>query len=99
ESELVSEVAAHAASHINGTDDIQNATASQKGLATAAQITKLDGIEESADITDAVNVASSIHGVSGKTTPVNADEIGLIDSAASWVLKKLTWSNLKATLK
>ena len=45
------------------------------------------------------NVASIIHGVSAKTTPVDADEIGLIDSAASWVLKKLTWANIKATLK
>jgi hypothetical protein len=45
------------------------------------------------------NIASIIHGVSAKTTPVDADELGLIDSAASWVLKKLTWSNLKATLK
>ena len=31
----------HAASHTDGTDDIQDATASQKGLATAAQITAL----------------------------------------------------------
>ena len=45
------------------------------------------------------NIASIIHGVSAKTTPVDADEIGLIDSAALWVLKKLTWANLKATLK
>ena len=28
----------HAATHVDGSDDIQNATASQKGLATAAQI-------------------------------------------------------------
>jgi hypothetical protein len=40
---------AHAASHTNGTDDIQDATASAKGLATAAQITKLDGIEAGAN--------------------------------------------------
>jgi len=39
---------AHAASHTDGTDDIQDATAAQKGLATAAQITKLDGIESGA---------------------------------------------------
>lgn len=38
----------HAASHTDGTDDIQNATAAQKGLATATQITKLDGIETAA---------------------------------------------------
>lgn len=49
----------HAATHVNGTDDIQNATAAQKGLATAAQITKLDGIEALADVTDATNVAAA----------------------------------------
>lgn len=50
---------AHAASHTDGTDDIQDATSGQKGLATAAQITKLDAIEASADVTDAVNVAAA----------------------------------------
>lgn len=40
--------ATHATSHTDGTDDIQSATASQKGLATATQITKLDGIETGA---------------------------------------------------
>jgi hypothetical protein len=50
---------AHAASHTNGTDDIQSATALQKGVATAAQITKLDGIEALADVTDATNVAAA----------------------------------------
>jgi hypothetical protein len=90
---------AHAASHTNGSDDIQNATASVKGLATAAQITKLDGIEASADVTDAANVGSSIHGETEKTTPVDADTFALIDSAASNVLKKVTWANIKATLK
>lgn len=39
---------AHAGQHTDGTDDIQDATAAQKGLATAAQITKLDGIEAGA---------------------------------------------------
>ena len=38
----------HADSHTDGTDDVQAATASQKGLATAEQITKLDGIESGA---------------------------------------------------
>jgi hypothetical protein len=50
---------AHASTHTNGTDDIQNATSAQKGLATAAQITKLDGIEALADVTDAANVAAA----------------------------------------
>jgi len=91
---------AHAASHVTGgSDAIQSATASQNGLATATQITKLDGIEALADVTDAGNVGSSIHGATAKTTPVDADTVPLIDSAASNVLKKLSWANIKATLK
>lgn len=50
---------AHAGTHTDGTDDIQDATAAQKGLATATQITKLDGIEALADVTDATNVAAA----------------------------------------
>lgn len=50
---------AHASDHTDGTDDVQNATAGQKGLATAVQITKLDGIESLADVTDATNVAAA----------------------------------------
>lgn len=34
-----------------------------------------------------------------KSTPLDSDLFGLVDSAASWVMKKLTWGNLKATLK
>lgn len=49
----------HASRHTNGSDDIQNATAAQKGLATAAQITKLDGIEAAADVTDTANVTAA----------------------------------------
>jgi len=61
--------------------------------------TKLDGIETAADVTDAVNIASSIVGVADKATPVDADSIGLIDSAAANVLKETTWANIKTTLK
>lgn len=42
---------------------------------------------------DAINAASA------KATPVDADMVGLMDSAASNVLKKLSWANIKATLK
>ncbi len=34
-----------------------------------------------------------------KSTPVDADQVGLMDSAASNILKKLSWANIKATLK
>lgn len=47
-------------------------------------------------------VASAIpyntHAATSKTTPVDADEFPLIDSAASFGLKKLTGANLKAWL-
>jgi hypothetical protein len=45
----------HAPNHTDGTDDIQNATASQKGLATAAQITKLDDIQALAEVNNISN--------------------------------------------
>ena len=45
---------------------------------------------------DTIN--SVIHAAASKVTPVDADEIGLVDSAAAWGIKKLTWANLKATL-
>jgi hypothetical protein len=40
----------HKDSHVDGTDDIQDATSGQKGLATATQITKLDGVEAGATV-------------------------------------------------
>jgi hypothetical protein len=81
---------------VDDTDDITEGT---KKFTTAADITKLAGIEALADVTDAGNVGSSIHGASAKTTPVDADTMPLIDSAASNVLKKVTWANIKATIK
>lgn len=80
------------------TDDVSDSGQTAK-YTTAADITKLAGIEALADVTDAGNVGSSIHGATGKTTPVDADTVPLIDSAASNVLKKVTWANVKATLK
>lgn len=52
-------VSAHAATHTNGTDDVQTATAVQKGLMSAAAMSKLDGIETAADVTDATNVTAA----------------------------------------
>jgi hypothetical protein len=48
---------------------------------------------------DITVIAPGTHAASSKATPVDADEIPLVDSAASNVLKKLTWANVKATLK
>ena len=65
---------------------------------SASQVRTLLNVEDGADVTDAANVASTIHAATSKTTPVDADEIPITDSAASFGLKKLTFANLKATL-
>lgn len=44
------------------------------------------------------SVSDSIHGADSKTTPEDADELGLVDSDASWGLKRLTFANLKTWL-
>lgn len=64
-------------------------------LATARNI---DGqsFDGTADVTI---MAPGTHAAASKTTPVDADEFPLVDSAASFGLKKLTWANFKATLK
>jgi hypothetical protein len=66
---------------------------------SASQVRSIINVEDGADVTDATNVGSSIHGATAKTTPVDADTMPLIDSAASNVLKKVSWLNIKATLK
>lgn len=73
----------------------QNTTGSAATLTTSRNI---DGqaFNGSADITV---IAPGTHAATSKTTPVDADELPLVDSAASNLLKKLTWANLKATLK
>jgi len=50
-------------------------------------------------VTVGSSIEATVHAASSKSTPVDADETMLADSAASWGLKKLTWANVKATLK
>jgi hypothetical protein len=40
-----------------------------------------------------------INGLVEKTNPINADMIQIMDSGAGNILKKLSWINIKATLK
>lgn len=46
-----------------------------------------------------LKVDTNMSGYTSKTTPVDADLIPLSDSVSSFGIKKLSWSNLKATLK
>lgn len=84
-----------------GLGNVDNTADSTKNVATAATLTtsrNIDGqaFNGSADITV---IAPGTHAATSKATPVDADELPLVDSAASNVLKKLTWANLKATIK
>ena len=47
----------------------------------------------------ATTIGALTAGATTKATPVDADVIGLSDSAASNVLKKLSWANLKTALQ
>lgn len=46
-----------------------------------------------------VTEGALINSATSKATPVDADYIGLMDSAAANILKKLSWTNVKVTLK
>lgn len=77
----------------------QTTVSGNAGTATALQTARnIDGqsFNGTADITV---IAPGTHAATSKATPVDADELPLVDSAASNVLKKLTWANLKATAK
>lgn len=69
------------------------------GTATALQTARtIDGVsfDGTANITV---IAPATNAAASKATPVDADAIPLADSAASFTLKKLSWANIKATLK
>jgi hypothetical protein len=51
------------------------------------------------DILTSAGFGAFIAALTGKTTPVDADTITLSDSASSDDAKKVTWANVKATLK
>lgn len=44
------------------------------------------------------SIAPAIHGSTVKATPADADEVALVDSTASWGLKKFSVANLKAAV-
>ncbi len=48
--------------------------------------------------TPATVVGSAVYNATAKTTLANADTIGITDSAASNVLKKITWSNFQTAI-
>ena len=95
--------ACHASNHTDGTDDIQDATSGQKGLATAAQITKLDGIEDAATATEPAEWGAAVlqtiaSGTIIRTAPIHkiaaqtgtTDDLDTISGASEGDLVLLT---------
>lgn len=81
----------HASSHTDGTDDIQDATASQKGLMTSTYANKLDNIEASADVTDEANVKTALNGATiSSATVAGTDKVLVQDVDDSDNLKTVT---------
>lgn len=81
--------------HTSSTANPHSVTAAQVGAPSGS------GTSSGTNTGDetATSVGALISGATVKATPVDADALGLSDSAAANVLKKLTWANLKATLK
>lgn len=73
-----------------------NGTAAKAEILATARNFDGQSFDGSADIEV---IAPGTHAATRKTTPVDADELPLVDSAASNILKKLTWADLKATLQ
>lgn len=71
----------------------------EQGLPGADGEQGLPGADGADGVIDASSFASTVHAATSKDTPVDADEIGGVDSEENNVLKKFTWSNIKATLK
>jgi hypothetical protein len=47
----------------------------------------------------AFTMSALIHGAASKTTPIDTDEVAIWDSETPFGMRRLTWTNLKATLK
>lgn len=71
----------------NQTDAYLLARANHTGTQLAATISDFS---TAADL----RIPAATHAAASKATPVAADEVPLIDSAAAFVLKRLTWANL-----
>ena len=82
------------------------------GTYTATGTTLSRSVTESTNAGSAINLAGNafvfitpaadyldVISSTSKATPIDADVLGIWDSAAANILKKLTWANLQATLK
>jgi hypothetical protein len=59
---------------------------------------QLSTVDDTGTVSTFIPLATDIHGATQKTTPVDNDEFGIVDSAESYVLKKTTLANLKTVM-
>lgn len=76
----------------DGVNDPEDFTVTIGGTEVTIEIT-------ASSTATAQSIGDLINSATAKTTPVDADLVPISDSAASWILKKVTWANVKATLK
>lgn len=93
----VSDNLATLTSHTGNTSNPHGVTKVQVGLGDVDNTSDVDKPVSTAQASAiAASTANNIHAATSKSTPVDADELVVSDSAASWGLKKLTFANLKA---
>lgn len=80
------------------TDAVQD-VAGLVGSISASSLRTAINVEDGADVTDSVNVGAVNAAATSKATPIDADSFPIVDSAASNVIKRVTFTNLKAFLK
>jgi hypothetical protein len=77
----------------NSADQIQ-IVGTSGNVVTVGATNNLDG-----SLTQSSLISNTLHAAIVKTTLNDNDEFGISDSAASNILKKATWANIRATLK
>lgn len=83
----------------NSSDATLLARANHTGTQNAATISDFTAAAQTAAPAETdTSIGTLIAGATAKTTPIDADTVGISDSAASNILKKLSWANIKATL-
>ncbi len=84
----------------NDSDANLKARANHTGTQSASTISDFNATALlAAPAETTTTVGALVNAATAKSTPVDADQVGLMDSAASNIWKKLSWANIKATLK